>query len=63
MSRDQALNGKKKHQDEFTKYYIITKPTKLSDIELSDLEDNDSWRARSHQMQARRWKKIRHQVI
>ncbi|MBX4199333.1 hypothetical protein KW789_00340 [Candidatus Saccharibacteria bacterium] len=45
------------------KYYIITKPTRLSDLTLDDLDDNDfDWRQQSRQMQARRWRKLRNQI-
>lgn len=48
------------------KYYILTRPAKLSDLSLDELDDNDTdagWRDKSRQMQARRWRKIRHQLV
>ena len=45
------------------KYYILTRPAKLSDLALDELEDDDSgWREKSRQLQARRWRKIKHQL-
>lgn len=47
------------------KYYILTRPSKLSDLTLDDIEDNSpesGWREKSRQLQARRWRKIRHQL-
>lgn len=63
MKNHRALNSGK-HQDmNMKKYYIITKPTRLSDLTLDDLDDNDfSWRQQSRQMQARRWRKLRNQI-
>jgi len=59
MIRHQA---KKQHDEvDMTKYYIITRPTKLSDL-ADDLEDY-SWRTQSKQLQARRWRKLRHQIV
>ncbi len=53
-----------KHSDlSMKKHYIITKPTRLSDLTLDDLEDvEQSWREQSRLMQARRWRKIRQQL-
>ncbi len=46
------------------KYYILSRPSKLSDLSLDEMEADDSsgWREKSRQMQARRWRKIRHQL-
>lgn len=64
MKRYHALNGGKHKDDSMKKYYIITKPTPLSDLTLDDLDSSDdqSWRERSRQLQARRWRKLRHQI-
>jgi hypothetical protein len=61
MTRHQASRGKKTDDVDITKYYIITRPTKLSDL-ADDLEDY-SWRNQSRQLQARRWRKLRHQIV
>lgn len=47
------------------KYYILTRPTKLSDMSFDQFEDDDvsGWREKSKQLQARRWRKIRHQLV
>jgi hypothetical protein len=64
MKRNHALNNGKHKEDSMKKYYIITKPTKLSDLTLDDLDDTDySWREQSRQLQARRWRKLRHEMI
>jgi hypothetical protein len=60
MTRHQT-NGKNADEVDVTKYYIITRPTKLSDM-TDDLEDY-SWRNQSRQLQARRWRKLRHQAV
>jgi len=46
------------------KYYILTRPAKLSELALDELEDDEisGWREKSRQLQARRWRKIRHQL-
>ncbi len=47
------------------KYFILTRPTKLSDMSFEDidLETEPGWRQKSKQLQARRWRKIRHQLV
>lgn len=47
-----------------SKYYILTQPTRLSDLSLDELEPADAagWREKSRRMQARRWRKIKHQL-
>ena len=63
MKNHRALNNGKHTDLTMKKYYIITKPTRLSDLTLDDLDDNDfSWHERSRQLQARRWKKMRNQI-
>ncbi|HET9721464.1 MAG TPA: hypothetical protein VFP32_00330 [Candidatus Saccharimonadales bacterium] len=46
------------------KHYILTRPARLSDLSFDDIDDGAEagWREKSRQMQARRWRKIRHQV-
>lgn len=63
MRKHSALTGAAKDNG-LKKLYILTRPSKLSDLELDELEDDDStgWREKSRQMQARRWRKIRHQL-
>jgi hypothetical protein len=47
-----------------SKFYILSRPSKLSDLSLDELEDDDvsGWREKSKQLQARRWRKIKHQL-
>jgi len=46
--------------------YILTQPARLSSMSIDDLEEVDAengWREKSRQLQARRWRKMRHQVV
>lgn len=47
-----------------TKYYILTQPTRLSDLSFDELDDGDdkSWRDKARKLQVRRWRKIKHQL-
>lgn len=52
--------------DNIKKYYILTRPAKLSDLAIDEIDDSYSeygWREKSRQLQARRWRKIRHQLV
>jgi len=54
------------NSDNVKKYYILTRPAKLSDLAIDDIDDSYSeygWREKSRQLQARRWRKIRHQLV
>lgn len=63
MRKHLAGDGITKEND-LKKYYILTRPSKLSDIELDELDDEGyGWREKSRQLQARRWRKIRHQLV
>jgi len=45
--------------------YILTRPARLSDVSIDDIDDADAengWREKSRQLQARRWRKLRHQL-
>ena len=48
------------------KYYILTRPVKLSDMSFDEIDsaydDDMEWREKSRRLQARRWRKIRHQL-
>ncbi len=47
------------------KYYILTRPTKLSEMSFDEIDseyDDQDWREKSRRLQARRWRKIRHQL-
>jgi len=46
--------------------YILTRPARLSDMSIDDIDDSDTsngWLEKSRQLQARRWRKIRHQLV
>ncbi len=46
-----------------TKYYILTQPTRVSDLAMDDIEGDDySWRDKARKLQIRRWRKIKHQL-
>jgi hypothetical protein len=46
------------------KYYIVRKPTRLTDLDYDDLysDDYDGWREKGRRLQVRRWRKIKHQL-
>lgn len=59
MKRNQILKNV-----DIRKYYLIRKPTRLSDVDYEDLDvldDYTGWREKSMKMQARRWRAIKHQ--
>lgn len=47
------------------KRHLVTKPTRLSDLKFEDLYEDiaDDWEAKAERLQARRWRKIKHQLI
>jgi hypothetical protein len=60
--------AKRNSQNDYgvNKYYILTRPAKLSELPIDEIEDaydNDSWRDKSRRLQARRWRKIRRQLV
>lgn len=60
MSKHGSLND-----NSIKKYYILTRPVKLSDMSFDEIEsgyDDEDWREKSRRLQARRWRKIRHQL-
>lgn len=63
MKKHSAFQGSTKDTT-LSKYYILTRPSKLSDISFDELEDDDlsGWRDKSKQLQARRWRKLKHQL-
>jgi hypothetical protein len=64
MKKHSSLIGT--NNDNVKRYYILTRPTKLSDMAVDEIDDDYSehgWREKSRQLQARRWRKIRHQVV
>lgn len=44
--------------------YILTNPASLSEINLDEIDEkhDSQWRERARQLQARRWRKLRHQL-
>jgi hypothetical protein len=64
MKKHGALIGTSK-DNSVKKYYILTRPARLSDLALDEMENDEpesGWREKSRQLQARRWRKIRHQL-
>ena len=47
------------------KFKLITKPTRLSDISFDEMYDEmaDDWELKAERLQARRWRKLRQQLI
>jgi hypothetical protein len=64
MKKHSAFTGPVK-DNTVSKYYILTRPSKLSDLSLDDLDTDDlsGWREKSRQLQARRWRKLKHQLV
>jgi hypothetical protein len=64
MSKHSAYAGYKTDSN-LGKFYILTRPAKLSDLALDEMQDDDvsGWRDKSRQLQARRWRKIKHQLV
>jgi hypothetical protein len=47
------------------KYYLIRKPVKLSELTYDDLDETAGsygWHEKARRLQARRWRKIKHQL-
>jgi hypothetical protein len=63
MKKSSAFMGDAKDSS-VRKYYILTRPAKLSELTLDEMDSDDlvDWREKSRQLQARRWRKIRHQL-
>ena len=56
---------KRSRQDtNIAKYYILAQPARLSDLTLDELDyaDNLGWLDKARKLQARRWRKIKHQI-
>lgn len=64
MKKHSAFIGAAK-ENSVSKYYILTRPSRLSDLSLDELETDDlsGWREKSKQLQARRWRKLKHQLV
>jgi hypothetical protein len=60
MSKNQPLKNV-----DMKKMYIVTRPTKLSDMQTGEYDDDDidfGWREKSRRMQARRWRALKNQL-
>ncbi len=47
------------------RHYILTRPTRPSDLEVDEIEYNEGdrgWREKASRLQLRRWRKIKHQL-
>jgi hypothetical protein len=47
------------------KHHIVNKPIRRSDLTFDDLYEDisDEWEAKAARLQARRWRKLKHQLI
>lgn len=43
---------------------VLTTPTRVTDMNFDDYyDDTDDWRQKADRLQARRWRKLKHQLI
>jgi hypothetical protein len=66
MQKQQALVNSKQKDFDVTKLYILTKPTKLSDLTLDDMYDplessHSNWKARARAFRERKDREFHHQ--
>jgi hypothetical protein len=70
MNRHYAYYAPQKYN--MKKLYIVTRPTRRTDLELDDDidpvgtgdgDDNADWRDKARRLQLRRWRKIKHQLV
>ncbi len=47
------------------KFKLLNKPTRISDLSFDDMADGSdtNWQLKAERMQARRWRKLKHQMI
>ena len=47
------------------KFKILTKPTRVNDLSFDELYENFSneWELKAERLQARRWRKLKHQLV
>jgi hypothetical protein len=46
------------------KFNIINRPTRLNELNFDESEDlQDDWRLKAERLQARRWRKLRHEMM
>lgn len=65
MNKNLALTTSKQRSDDVTKLYILTKPTKLSDLTLDDMYDSrdsteSNWKARARAFRERKDRQFMH---
>jgi hypothetical protein len=44
------------------KFKILTKPTRTTDLQFYDLEDDADWQIKAERLQARRWRKFKQEM-
>jgi hypothetical protein len=47
------------------KFKILTQPMRVEDLHIDDLyeDTDDEWELKAEKLQARRWRKLKHQMI
>jgi hypothetical protein len=65
MHKQQALTNSKQKNFDVTKLYILTKPTKLSDLTLDDMYDplessRSNWKVRARAFRDRKDQQFQH---
>jgi hypothetical protein len=47
------------------KFKVLSKPTRLSELSFDELYDemSNDWELRAERLQARRWRKLKHQLV
>lgn len=68
MKRHFVTPGAKYQEKNMQKYYILTRPTKLSDLTIDELYDEsdyglNEWRKKSRDLQRRRWRRLEERLI
>lgn len=57
------MKGLQSQNTDMSKHYILTKPTRLSDLRIDDLEiEAPALHDKAARLQTRRWRKIKHQL-
>ncbi len=53
------------HQRKQTSKYILTHPVRTTDLTFEDFYDDHAtnWYEKAQKLQARRWRKIKHQLV
>lgn len=47
------------------KFKVLSKPTRLSELSFEELYDemSNDWELKAERLQARRWRKLKHQLV